>query len=706
MARIATEETAAALDAEHADGSDSCHGEGKAALTDQELLTSFVEQGSQEALTELLKRHTPKVYGTCLRILGDPHAAEDATQATFIVLTRKASRLKKKALLADWLFWTAKNCALDLRKKQARRARHEQEAVMAKSTETPAEPQAAWDDVRVHLDVALAALPASQREAAVLHFIYGKSQMDIARESGSPQTTIARRISSALEKLRQKLAGKGFNVTVPVLTGWLTEKTVEATPAGLLESVQAACMGATGASVTALAVADGAIKAAKIAQLKVASVIVSTALVVGGGSAAVTHELLRTASPVLEDDAGLVAQLEGLKPSDSMRLPECNLAGLENVKISKTLRRKLKDGPGLRYKSPRMAYAPDRRAAFYCGGTSMYATNDVWEYHLGSNTWKLTSPPDGDDHRDVTLAYARIKQKRDVEKNQAFVQRWFRENVEFTDGYLRTRGNGGPVYPPHVWDSLTWDASAGRLYWVLTADYQPPLAAFARETGHPSGDLWKKRVEHTTLWSYSPGADWWRPNITQGPRPRTLGMGGSLVHDTKRNRLVWYVAATNVLPHEYQMWSFDLGTGAWTDLQPNGGKDLEKLCKEGLAPTGEIQAAYSPKQDRIIAVFSTKTWAYDCVANEWTSVAKAPENRARSAETVFVYASKPDTFILAQPKRRQLRAYDPATNEWRTLPIHGSQMPAKICAGYYDPRFDLLVLYDGSRKPWVYRYDG
>jgi hypothetical protein len=571
---------------------------------------------------------------------------------------------------------------------------------MRRERGTSSEPS--WGDVRPHLDLALSALPARQREAAVLHYFYGMSPTDIGRQLGCPQTTVSRRLSSALEKLRRKLTAAGLGLSTATLASFLAEKTAVQPPAGLAESISAACLGGAGASAAAAAAADGAVKAIKLAQLKLVSLLVGTAVLVGAGGLVTVGAASRGGGSALKDDPAIIAQLEALRPGHGLRLPAAKVTGLEGLRLSDRLSKIFQAGPGRRNKCNRMAYAPERRSALYCGGggSALFVTNDAWEFHLGANTWRLVSPPDGGDHREIDLARKRIELGRNVERNRKIIADWHANELEFAGGHLRTRRNHGPVRPSHTWDGLSCDPASGRLYWVLTAGHQPPVKSFFRRTG----GKWAEVREGTTLWSLSPEDGRWKREFGGEPRPRTLGMGGALVYDAKRHRLVWYVAARNVLPYDFAMWAYDLDGRTWKELAPNGGADLQKLEKRNLVPGEEIQAAYCPHRDLIVSVGRTKTWRYDCAANEWKPGASSAENAARAADTVFVYDSAARAFLLAQPTKGSLRAYDPGSDRWSPVPIAGSALPGKICAGYYDPRLNVLALYDGSTRVWVYRH--
>ena len=119
------------------------------------------------------------VYSVCLRVLGDPASAEDATQAAFLVLFQKARSLASETVLSSWLYRVAELCARDIGRARQRRARHEREAMdHPQKAETFTEK---WEEVRPHLDAAMAALPAAQRDVLVLRYIQGLSREEMAQ---------------------------------------------------------------------------------------------------------------------------------------------------------------------------------------------------------------------------------------------------------------------------------------------------------------------------------------------------------------------------------------------------------------------------------------------------------------------------------------------------------------------------------------------
>src|SRR3954451_15585984 len=144
-----------------------------AALGDAELLGCFVEDRDETALAALVKRHGPMVWGVCRRLLSH-HDAEDAFQATFIVLARKADSVKPREMVGNWLYGVARQAALQARTAARRRAREIQVTQMP-DTEAP---QDRWADVRPILDEELSRLPDHYRAAIVLCDLEGRSRKE------------------------------------------------------------------------------------------------------------------------------------------------------------------------------------------------------------------------------------------------------------------------------------------------------------------------------------------------------------------------------------------------------------------------------------------------------------------------------------------------------------------------------------------------
>jgi RNA polymerase sigma factor (sigma-70 family) len=669
-------------------------------MTDRELLLSYAREGSQDAFAELVKRHTPVVYGSCRRILGDAHAAEDALQAAFIVLMRKAGSLRDNVILADWLFRTARNCALNLKRGMRRQARREQEASMAQ--ESALKTDVSWQDVRPVLDNALAVLPARQRQAAVLHYYYGLSQSEIARQTKSPVTTVARRISSALEKLRNKLSGKGLNLSAVALVGFLQENLIVSAPAGLAASVSSACINAATTSTTATSIANGVIAAIKAGQLKIAAWVLSSAVLLTGGAGYVYLHFARgPLARAVKDQPAVLKTINNLQAGYALRLAPARVLLDPSHDNGDSGTRHFASGPGYRYKCNRMPFVPERGSGLYCGAASMFTTNDVWEYFPGANTWLQISPASGGDHRQIALAAGRIKAGRDVKANRQLITDWYANQLKAVDNNICTTGNGGPVFPSHTWDGIRYAPQAGKLFWVLTGAIRGPINRELLSQTNP--DLSHTSIRGSFFWSLDVASGNWRPEKSAGPAPRMHGMGGSLIYDSRRKRMIWYVAASNVMPYDHQMWSYDLASGSWKDLAPNNGTDLKILVGKGQAPDGEIQAVYHAELDIVVAVSGQKCWTYNCTGNSWEASAGSSLNRASAQHTVFVVESVSGRFLLVDTEKGIINSFNSRSNSWQELGVKGESLPGKRSAGFFDSRLGVLVLYDGGDRLWVYR---
>ena len=142
-------------------GADAAHN-----ATDGELLRAFTASDDQAAFAALTKRHGPLVLAVCRRILGNLEEAEDAFQATFIVLARQAATIVKKESLASWLHGVAQRVALNARRLSLRRHKYETQAKIMVSQNPAAE--ASWRDIQVVLDEEIQCLPEKYREPFIL----------------------------------------------------------------------------------------------------------------------------------------------------------------------------------------------------------------------------------------------------------------------------------------------------------------------------------------------------------------------------------------------------------------------------------------------------------------------------------------------------------------------------------------------------------
>jgi len=211
-------------------------------MDDHELLRDFVSTGNQAAFDELVARYSRLVYGVCLRLLPDSDLTEDAVQATFIVLMRKAERVAgtlQGRSLAGWLHVTAQRAALQMRRSRLRRRHHEQAAALTQPLASTTVDDG--EELRRWLDGALAVLSAAQREAVLLRYAQGLSQEDAAGIMGCSRETVHTHVTRALSKLRAGMRRAGVTGSANAIPVVLADSGTRALPQGLTAGIHSAC---------------------------------------------------------------------------------------------------------------------------------------------------------------------------------------------------------------------------------------------------------------------------------------------------------------------------------------------------------------------------------------------------------------------------------------------------------------------------------
>jgi RNA polymerase sigma factor (sigma-70 family) len=202
--------------------------------TDGQLLGSFVDDRNQAAFAELVERLGPMVWGVCRRLL-DHHDAEDAFQAAFLVLFRKAAGVQPRQMIANWLYGVAHQAALEARRSAARRRAREMR--MIELTRPQATEAELWSDLQPLLDRELSALPSNYRCVVLLCDVEGKTRMEAARQLGLPEGTVASRLARAREMLATRLTRRGVTVSGGMLAATLSQVAASASvPAALVSS--------------------------------------------------------------------------------------------------------------------------------------------------------------------------------------------------------------------------------------------------------------------------------------------------------------------------------------------------------------------------------------------------------------------------------------------------------------------------------------
>lgn len=246
-------------------------------LTDAALVSRFVDERDEAAFAELVHRHGPMVRATCRRLLGDSPDVDDAFQAVFVVLARKAGGVR--ALLGPWLHTVAVRTAQRARLARERRRQHEQQVAAMVNPEQRTQRDSDW---LVWLDEELQALPRAYREALILCELQEMSRIEAAARLRVPEGTLSSRLARGKHMLRERLLRRGAAVSVLAL-GIILGPSAQASlaPALIHSTVQAAVRGAVSAPVAALS--QGVLHAMFVQQLKwVATLISVVCLSVGG----------------------------------------------------------------------------------------------------------------------------------------------------------------------------------------------------------------------------------------------------------------------------------------------------------------------------------------------------------------------------------------------------------------------------------------
>jgi len=252
--------------------------------TDGELLRRFVTDREDAAFTALVQRHGAMVLGVCQRLLGDFHLAEDAFQATFIVLARKAATVRSRTSLGTWLYAVAQRVAMKAKAKSALRRDRERESGNMPRAEHLDEHT--WQELRPIIDEEIGRLPEKYQAPLILCYLEGKSQEKAAKELGLAKGTVARRLGSGREMLRRQLIRRGVTLSAGVLTTALCDKVMGARVAALLtvKTVQAAAGVIAGKAVAGgclTASALGLAEEAMIGMVSVKGTLVAIALAFG-----------------------------------------------------------------------------------------------------------------------------------------------------------------------------------------------------------------------------------------------------------------------------------------------------------------------------------------------------------------------------------------------------------------------------------------
>jgi RNA polymerase sigma factor (sigma-70 family) len=257
-------------------------------LSDTQLLENFVTRHDEPSFEVLVWRHGAMVLAVCTRVLGDPHEAEDAFQATFLVFARKAGSIGRGEVVAAWLYKVAFRVALRLRSAAAKRPAS---GAMVDEVPAPEPADVDWADLGPVLDDEIARLPEKYRTPLVLCHLEGRTNEEAAAMIGCPKGTILSRLSRGRERLRARLARRGVTLTATALAFYLTQSSASAAvpptlvPATVGASVPFAAgrVGAELVSPQVAALAEGVLHAMTVLKVKVVAAAALVLALVGTG---------------------------------------------------------------------------------------------------------------------------------------------------------------------------------------------------------------------------------------------------------------------------------------------------------------------------------------------------------------------------------------------------------------------------------------
>jgi RNA polymerase sigma factor (sigma-70 family) len=260
-------------------------------LRDEQLLSRFFKDHEDAAFAAILQRHGPLVYGVCQRVLCDANDAEDAFQATFLVLVRKGGTLREPARLASWLYGVAHRTARKVRAKAAARTRSERQASDMPTIELPTTTAASdmtLDELRTILDQEISQLPQKYSLPLVLCYLEGKTNAEAAAQLGWPEGSMSRRLSRARDLLRSRLARRGLALSAALIVSMFAKRAAAVVPQHLLgTTIDAACLVAQGVQVGDVAspacaqvVDEIVVSMAVTSRFTISAVLAVTALVV------------------------------------------------------------------------------------------------------------------------------------------------------------------------------------------------------------------------------------------------------------------------------------------------------------------------------------------------------------------------------------------------------------------------------------------
>ena len=238
-------------------------------------MRDYAGRQSEAAFAALVQRYVDLVYSAAFRMVCDAHAANDVTQSVFVALAQNANRLTDRPTLAGWLHGTARNLAAKAVRSDVRRREREQEATVMNEL-LSANPDTDWEHIAPYLDDALGELSEPERDAVLLRYFKNHDLRTVGATLGISDDAAQKRVSRAVERLREFFAKRGVTVGAGGLAVVISANAVQAAPVGLALTISSLVInGTTLATVTTFTIL-------KIITMTTLKIKIITAVVLAG----------------------------------------------------------------------------------------------------------------------------------------------------------------------------------------------------------------------------------------------------------------------------------------------------------------------------------------------------------------------------------------------------------------------------------------
>ena len=391
-----------------------------AQLTDGELLECYATHRDEAAFEALVRRHGPMVLGVCRRLLQNPHDAEDAFQATFLVLVRKAAAIAPREKVGSWLYGAACLAAKKARASAAKRRTRERQV---KDMPEPASPaDGIWHDLVPLLDQELGRLPDRFRLPIVLCDLEGKTRKEVARQLGWPEGTVAGRLAQGRALLAKRLRRHGLPLSGGVLAAVLSQNAALAGIPMLLvrSTVKAAALVAAGktaaggaVSAPVAAITEGVLKAMLLTRIKIVTAALLMLTFAGGSVGVLTHRALAAGETPAAARAGATRETpKGAARTSALTVKNPVAEAADPLKDllkqwEKEIRAQLKEDDGAKKLAARYPLVVLHSRSLYAGGDYKFS---AFSFISESNDQKVHG-------NDVQLQFDNGGQKRTFQWN-------------------------------------------------------------------------------------------------------------------------------------------------------------------------------------------------------------------------------------------------------------------------------------------------